>query len=108
GGGGRGGVGKAGTAEHVERIVRGWRRLDRLAEAHETAKCHRNRALHMSHDEDGMVVIRVRLEPEAGAVFMKVLEAGREALYRRRQPTDVPAGASYVDGSPEAPPIAHP
>jgi len=45
-------VGKAGTAEHVEQIVRGWRRLDRLAEAHETAKRHRNRALHMYHDEE--------------------------------------------------------
>src|SRR5262249_46255739 len=99
-------VGKAGTAEHVEQIVRGWRRLDRLAETQETAKRHRNRALHMSHDEDGMVVIRVRLEPETGAVFMKALEAGREALYRRRQPTDVPAGTSYVDGSPEAPTMA--
>src|SRR5216117_3492493 len=26
-------VGRAGTAEHVERIVRGWRRVDRQAEA---------------------------------------------------------------------------
>ena len=45
-------------------------------------------------DEDGMVIIRVRLAQEAGAVVMKALEAGREALYRRRQPTDVPAGTS--------------
>jgi hypothetical protein len=29
-------VGKAGTACHVERIVRGWRRVDQLAEARET------------------------------------------------------------------------
>jgi hypothetical protein len=29
-------VGKAGTACHVERIVRSWRRVDRLAEARET------------------------------------------------------------------------
>jgi hypothetical protein len=96
-------VGRAGTAEHVEVIVRGWRRVDRIAEAQESARRHRNRALHMYQDEDGMVVIRVPLEPEAGAVFMKALEAGRETLYRRRQPTDVPAGTSYVDGSPEAP-----
>src|SRR5205823_2103775 len=26
-------VGRAGTADHVERIVRGWRRVDRIAEA---------------------------------------------------------------------------
>src|SRR2546427_3539583 len=33
-------VGKAGTAEHVERIVRGWRRVDRKAEAAEVAQRH--------------------------------------------------------------------
>jgi hypothetical protein len=31
-------VGRAGTAEHVERIVRGWRRVDRKAEAREAAR----------------------------------------------------------------------
>src|SRR5205807_9551202 len=40
-------VGRAGTAEHVERIVRGWRRVDRLAEAQETARRHKSRALHV-------------------------------------------------------------
>ncbi|HZF04079.1 MAG TPA: DUF222 domain-containing protein [Patescibacteria group bacterium] len=36
-------VGRAGTAEHVERIVRGWRRVDRIGEAKETTKRHRSR-----------------------------------------------------------------
>src|SRR5438445_962486 len=31
-------VGRAGTACHVERIVRGWSRVDRIAEARETAR----------------------------------------------------------------------
>ena len=31
-------VARAGTAEHVERIVRGWRRVDRQAEVRETAR----------------------------------------------------------------------
>jgi hypothetical protein len=84
-------VGRAGTAEHVERIVRGWRRVDRIAEAHETEMRHRRRALHVYQDEDGMVVIHGRLEPEAGAVLMKALEAGCEALYQRRRPADVSA-----------------
>src|SRR5881398_2319948 len=57
-------VGLAGTAEHVERIVRGWRRVDRKAEAEETTRRHRNRALHVYQDEDGMVVIRGRMAPE--------------------------------------------
>src|SRR5437868_7102822 len=51
------GVGKTGTADHVERIVRAWRRVDRNAEAAETAKRHASRALHVYQDEDGMVVV---------------------------------------------------
>jgi len=79
-------VGRAGTAEHVERIVRGWRRVDRIAEAHETAKRHRRRALHVFQDEDGMVVLHGRLDPEAGAVLMKALEAGRGTVESAEDP----------------------
>jgi len=96
-------VGRAGTAEHVELIVRGWRRMDRKAEAQETTRRHRNRALHVYPDGDGMVMIHGRLEPEIGALVMQALTAAREALYRRRQATDVPGGTAVVDGSPEAP-----
>src|SRR5207249_9396538 len=34
----------------------------------------------VTQDEDGMVVIHGRLEPETGAVLMKALEAAREVL----------------------------
>jgi hypothetical protein len=61
-------VGRAGTAEHVERIVRGWRNVDRQAEAQEAARRHKSRALHVYRDEDGMVVLRGRLEPEVSPV----------------------------------------
>ena len=94
-------VGRAGTAEHVELIVRGWRRMDRKAEAEESTRRHRHRALYVYPDADGMVFIRGRLEPEVGAVVMQALAAARDALYRRAK--DVPAGTSFVDGSPEAP-----
>jgi len=76
-------VGRAGTAAHVERIVRGWRRVDRQAEARETARQHASRALHVYQDEDGMVVLRGRLEPEAGTLLLQALAAAREALYQR-------------------------
>src|SRR6266702_5129070 len=52
------GVGRAGTADHVERIVRGWRRVDRNAEAREAATRHRSRALHVYRDDDGMFRLR--------------------------------------------------
>jgi Domain of unknown function (DUF222)/HNH endonuclease len=76
-------VGRAGTAAHVERIVRGWRRVDALAEAREAARLHKSRAVHVYQDEDGMVVIRGRLTAEAGAVLMQALAAARETLYQQ-------------------------
>jgi len=92
-------VARAGTAEHVERIVRGWRRVDAKAEAQEATRRHTSRALHVSHDADGMVVVRGRLAPEVGAVLVQALAAAREALYQRRCASDVPAGTS-VEGVP--------
>jgi hypothetical protein len=77
------GVGRAGTAAHVERIVSGWRRVDRNAEARETKRRHASRALHIHQDEDGMVVLRGRLEPEVGALLIQALAAARETLYQR-------------------------
>src|SRR5881628_3278 len=97
-------VGKAGTAEHVERIVRGWRQVDRQAEARQTARRHAGRALHVYQDEDGMIVIRGRLAPEVGAVVMRALDAARETLYQRSRET---AGDMMIEDVPaETPPMA--
>src|SRR5438093_5876127 len=90
-------VGRAGTAAHVERIVRGWRRVDRQAEARETARQHASRALHVYEDEDGTVVLRGRLAPEVGALLLRALAAARETLYQRsraEETTTRPADAS--------------
>ena len=77
-------VGRAGTAEHVERIVRGWRQMDRKAETREAARQHAFRALHVYPDEDGTVRVRGRLSPEIGALLVKALTAARETLYQRK------------------------
>jgi 5-methylcytosine-specific restriction endonuclease McrA len=90
-------VGRAGTAAHVERIVRGWRRVDRQAEAREAARQHARRSLHVYPDEDGTVVLRGRLGPEEGAVLLRALDAAREALYQRSRdngPVTPPADPS--------------
>ena len=76
------GVARGGTAAHVERIVRGWRCVDRHAEARESRRRHASRALHVHEDDDGMVVIRGRLEPEVGALLKQAIAAARETLYR--------------------------
>src|SRR6266513_1302622 len=95
-------VGRAGTAEHVERIVRGWRRVDRKAETQETARRHASRALHVYQDEDGMVVVRGRLAPEVGAVLVQALAAARAEVY----PKNVPAGTCSPGVSQETPTLA--
>jgi Domain of unknown function (DUF222) len=76
-------VGRAGTAEHVERIVRGWRRVDRQAENREAALRHASRALHVYPDGDGTVVVRGRLTAEVGALLVQALAAAREALFQQ-------------------------
>ena len=76
-------VGRAGTAKHVELIVRGWRQVDRKAEALQAIRRHESRWPQAYPDSDGMVVIRGRLEPEVGAVVLKALAAARDILYRQ-------------------------
>ena len=83
-------VGRAGTAEHVERIVRGWRRMDRQAEARESTRQRAGRALHVYPNDDGTAVLRGRLTPEVGALVLQALAAAREKLYQqhRAQPAE--------------------
>ena len=94
-------IGRAGTAAHVERIVRGWRRMDRKAEAKEAARQHAGRALHVYQDEDGMVVLRGRLAPEVGALLLRALDAARETLYQRgRAPGAMPPATDPATAAP--------
>jgi hypothetical protein len=95
-------VGRAGTAAHVERIVSGWRRLDRQAEAREAARQHAGRALHVHRDEDGTVVLRARLTPELGELFLRALDAARETLYQRRR-AGVPTASDPAAEPPTGP-----
>lgn len=93
-------VGRAGTAAHVERIVRAWRKVDRLAEAEEARQRHRVRALHVYEDDDGMVVVRGRLEPEVGALFMQALAAARQTLYQRARTEETATLADPIGDPP--------
>ncbi len=71
----------SGTAAHVERLVRAWRRVDRIAEAEHDRRRHDQRHLETWVDDDGMLVVRGRLSPEVGAVVQRALEAASDRLY---------------------------
>ena len=73
------------TAAHVERLVRAWRRVDRIEEAADERRRHTSRHLDTWVDEDGMLVVRGRLSPEVGAVVQRALEAAADRLYHKSE-----------------------
>jgi hypothetical protein len=76
--------GRSGTAAHVEKLVRLARRVADLADAEREGHRHESRHLDVYTDEDGMVVVRGRLAPEAGAALVRALDAAAAKLYESR------------------------
>ena len=76
---------RSGTAAHVERLTRAWRRVDRIAAAEDDRRQHEGRCVRTWVDEDGMLVIRGRLSPELGPVVQRALEAATERVYQDAQ-----------------------
>ncbi len=90
-------LGKTGTAAHIERVVRSWRRIDRTLEASDDELRDASSHVATHIDENGMFVIRGRLAPEAGEVLMKALDAAGEKLFAERQEDRPPAGKVRAD-----------
>ena len=74
------GIALHGTAYQVEKLVRSWRRVRESQELTREARQQASRSVHWFHDEDGSLVIRARLPAEAGAVFVKALQAAEESF----------------------------
>ncbi len=70
------------TAAQLETLVRGWKKLCRKDEIDLERERHRSRFFSVSPDEDGMYLVRGRLDPEVGALLMRALEAAGDALFR--------------------------
>ena len=85
---------KAGTAAHVEKVVRAWRRVDRLVEQEHEQLRHASRYLRVYTDEDGMVVVQARLAPEAGAALLRALDAAVVKLRGSDVSAETSAGGS--------------
>jgi hypothetical protein len=69
-----------GTAQHVERVARIYRRTGRVAENAQAVKQERERELVYFWDDDGCLVIKGRLPAERGAVVVKALQMAGEKL----------------------------
>ncbi|MBU2098495.1 MAG: DUF222 domain-containing protein, partial [Gammaproteobacteria bacterium] len=69
-----------GTAQHVEMLVRKHQRVQRLMK-NETAAQFAGRELRWHYDDDGMLIIRGRLTPEDGALFVKAIDAAFASIF---------------------------
>jgi hypothetical protein len=84
-----------GTADHVEKVVRHFRRAKEAAELSREAAQQANRFLSWHYDDDGSLVMKARLPAESGALVLKALQAAMES--GEVDPGDVPAGTSNLN-----------
>jgi hypothetical protein len=67
-----------GTAAHVEKLVRGYRRAKEAEELSREAQQQATRGVSHFYDTDGSLVLKARLPAEIGALVLKALEAAME------------------------------
>jgi len=93
------------TASQLERLVRGYRRAVSVDDAE---AAHRERFLATEWDDDGSLIIRGRLSPEDGALFLKAIEAGKEAIHEREVADAVCSQGGSAEPEPGAAVREHP
>jgi hypothetical protein len=83
-----------GTATHVERLVRNYRKVKRSEALERDNQFHAQRELNWYIDDDGSYVLKARLSPEQGARVTQALDAAMATLRDEQRNTaeDVPAG----------------
>ena len=109
-------IGLNGTAAHVERTVRGYRRVVRYLERDEAAVVHERRYLDCRREADGSVRVDARLAPEVGEVLLTALEAAHAELEARDDEAekveaceaDTDAVPASVSAETSAPSLASP
>jgi hypothetical protein len=74
---------RAGSTASLERLVRGWKTMDRAGEQRVERLSYRLRSFSVFPDGEGMYLVRGRLTPEVAAVLMRAVEAASDALYAK-------------------------
>ena len=97
-----------GTAAHVERTVRGFRRVKRYLERDEAEAMHDQRHLLCWREADGSVTLNARLTPEVGELLFKALDAAQAQLEERSEESLKTEPPVPVDGSVSAETPAQP
>ncbi len=97
------GAARFGTAQHLEKLVRLYRRCERDRENRAAAESHAARAFRFWKKVDGSICFEGRLAPGEGAVFLKAFEAAvdslREAEFAAAKSEGAPAVKSSANGA---------
>src|SRR6187399_2757274 len=88
-------IAEHGTAAHVERLVRAYRRCQEAEELSRERRQQQSRKVTFRYDGDGSLVLTCRLPAEAGARVMKALDLATRDLPPPPKPSDVPGGTPW-------------
>jgi hypothetical protein len=86
------------TASQVERTVRAWRRSDDV----DAGRVADRRRFSWWIEDDGMVTVQIRMEPEPGAQFLAAIESLAERDARRDRAASKRAASSGLVAAPES------
>jgi hypothetical protein len=85
-----------GTAHHVEKLVRLYRRAERLQDTEAAKERHDDRQLSYHYDHDGCLAIKGRFPAEQGELIVKALEMAMERQHAQGDPSTVGAASATV------------
>jgi len=90
-------IAEHGTAQHVEKLVRAYRRCQDAEELSREACQRQNRSVNYRYDDDGSLIINCRLPAETGALILKALELAVENVPAGTPEERVPFSARRAD-----------
>ena len=97
-------IARHGTAAHVERLVRQYRKIKRIEALERDKEGHALRALDWYFDDAGCLVLKGRFTPEQGVLIKKVLEMIMDEESREQQ--DVSAETPVTESKARSEPIS--
>jgi hypothetical protein len=90
-----------GTAAHVERVVRQYRKVKRIEALELDNERHVSRQLDWYFDDDGSLVLKGRFTPEQGVVVKKVLELIMDEDFNEQKDVSAETPVDELKAQPE-------
>jgi len=97
-------ISRHGTAAHVERLVRQYRKVKRIEALERDNERHALRELDWYFDDDGSFVMKGRFTPEQGVLIKKTLESIMDEDFQEQK--DVSAETSVDELKPRSEPVS--